>query len=589
METIVALGIFSVIVSAGVLGFIPALQSGRTGREQTQAVSLAREGIEAVRSLRDRDFANLAAGTYGIGVSNNLWKYSGVSDSSDKFVRTIQLSVASRDAGGSLVSSGGTTDPDTFLVTSRIAWNHSIGDTRQISIESYLTNWRKSIGGMDGLILYGNGTVLPRWRTYTSNTDIFSSENSMPSLVGNPRNFAVQSSPTKVEAIAGMLSTDGKLYIYCFDGTVWSQDWSVTIGVGTTRTKPFDIAYETTSGDAVVIYSTNVASSNELNLRTKSGTNSCGSASWSSPTAFDPVRTSGVVSWVKMITNPKVGSNLIGVIWADWNKDLSGAIWSGTALANEMPSAAETSLEAINTGATFPDVNSFDLAYESVSGDLMTIWGISTGANGTNGVRYRLCTGDSATCSWGAITTPPTFSDDATSLDLAANPNSDEIVFASIGNAGSDLQAGYWSGVGWTNTANLDISSRLPAAGSKLVSTGWLISGSTSRSVVLYQDNNATNIGWYVGNRGVFTLQTDTTVSPPFVSPQTWYESATNPKSKDQLMFTIADNNNDLFAKRLSMTSAPVFSWTASDGSTQVATSLGQNISRPYAFTYFIQ
>jgi hypothetical protein len=49
------------------------------------------------------------------------------------------------------------------------------------------------------------------------------------------------------------------------------------------------------------------------------------------------------------------------------------------------------------------------------------------------------------------LTTPPTFTDDATNLDISAS----QIVincFASIGNAASDLQVGYWSGSAWTNT-----------------------------------------------------------------------------------------------------------------------------------------
>ena len=590
LETIVALGLFSVLIGAGILGFIPALQSGRSSREQTQAVAAAQEGLEAVRSIRDRNFGNISLGTFGIGISNNLWTFSGTSDVNDKYTRKIIISQANRDTGGSLVASGGSADSNTFTVSSDVYWNNLIGDTRVVSVDTVLTNWRKSIGvNFNGLLVYGDATTFPRWRTYTTSSNTFGTATTMPALTGNPRNVIVRTSPQKTEAIAGTLSSDGKLYVYCFDGTTWTQDWSVTIGVGTTRTRPFDIAYESTSGNSVVLYSTNVATTNELNFRTKLGSNSCGSANWGAATAFDPTKTSAQVSWVKTTSNPTSGSNLIAAIWVDWNKDLSSAIWNGTNFTNEMTTVGETSVEAINTGTSFPDVEAWDLAYESVAGDLMTIWGNSTGTNGTNGVRYRLCSGNTSACTWSAVTTPPTWADDATNLDLSANPNTDEMVFASIGNAGSDLQIGYWSGVGWTNTANVDIGAQVPLAGTKLVATGWLTSGATKRSIVAYNKSATTTVNYYIGTLGTFAVGATFPPAPLFANPQKWYEIAVNPKSKDQLMLTVSDNNSDLFAKRLSMTAVPAFTWTQSDGSTQVETNLGQNIVKPFGFAYLQQ
>jgi len=588
IEIILAIAIFAVITSAGITGFIPVLNQNRQSNEILQANRIAEEGLEAARSIRNRDFTLISNGTKGVGVSSNLWTFSGTSDVTDKFTRQLTFSTASRDAGGTLVASGGTSDPDTFLVKSLVTWMYSTGDTKNFSLDTILTNWKKPIssGVGDGLLVYGSGaTTTPYWRSYTTSSNSFSTKSTLPALSGSPRNFIIRTSPTQNEAIVGISTNTGSLYIYCFDGTTWTQDWSTTIG-GTATTRRFDIAYENTSGNAVVLYSTNTASTNELAFRTKPGSIGCGSANWSSATNFDPVRTSNLISWVKMTSNPTSSSNLIGAIWADWNKDLSGAIWNGTTFINEPSTAMETSLEAINTGTTFPDVDSFDLAYESLSGDLMTIWGISTGTNGTNGVRYRLCTGNSSSCTWGSITTPPTWIDDATNLDLSANPNTDEMVFASIGNAGSDLQTGYWSGVGWTNTANRDTSAQTPLAGTKLVTTGWLTSGATKRNIIIYNDSGATNIGMYHCNSNTCTAL-DIGVTPVFASPQKWYEIAINPKSKDQLMLNISDNNYDLFAKKLTMTSTPAFTWTASDGSTQVETNLGQSIIKPFGFAWW--
>lgn len=585
IEIIMAIAIFAVLAGGGLTGFIPVLNQNRQSGEILEANRLAEEGLEAARSIRNRNYNLVSNGTVGVGISNNLWNFVGTSDVTDKYTRQLIISTASRDAGGTL-SLSGTSDPDTKLVTSKITWNYSVGDTKQFSLNTILTNWRQTISGTGpdgGLIVYGDGTTAPVWRTYTTTSNTFSTESKTPTLVGSPRNFVIKTSPQKTEAIAGISTNTGILYIYCFDGTTWTQDWSVTVG-GTATTRRFDIAYETNSGSVVVLYSTNTANNNELAFRKKAGNTGCGGSGWQATTNYSPLRTAGIVHWVKMASDPRSTSNIIAALWSDSASDLSAAIWNSTTFSNEPEAVTESSLEVVSAAQ---DIDDFDLAYESVSADLMLVWANSAGGNNSNGVRYRLCTGATTTCTWGNVTTPPTFNDDATNLDLSANPNSDEMVFASIGNAASDLQVGYWSGSVWTNTANLETSTYQPSAGTKYVATGWLISGSTTRSVVVYADSGATNVGWFLGNNGVFTQQTDFVTTPAFANPQRWYEVAVNPKSKNQLMFTVSDNNSDLFAKRLIMTSTPVFTWTNADGGAALELTLSQSTAKPFGFAYW--
>lgn len=591
MEVIVALAIFSIIAGAGLNSFVPVIQQNRQANEIVRANRLAEEGLEAARSVKNRNFYLLANGTRGVGISTGgVWALMGTTDRTDKYTRRVSVAKARRDVGGSIVSSGGVTDPDTFIVNSWVTWNYSIGQTKNFFLSTIVTNWKKKVEGIDddALLIYSNGTVSPSRRFYISPSNGLSSRAYMPLLVGTSGNFVIKTSPTKKEAIAGISSNDGNLYVYCYNGVTWTLDWSVGVG-GSATTRRFDIAYETNSGDAVVLYSTNTTTTNELAFRTKAGASTCGSANWAAATNFNPARTSGLISWIKLAANPISTSNLIGALWVDWDKDLSGAIWNGTALANEMTSVGETKIEAINTGTTFPDVEAMDLAYESSSGDLMTIWGTSSGANGTNGVRYRLCPGNSATCTWGSVTTPPTWTDDATNLDLSADPNSDYMVFASIGNAGADLQLGFWSGVGWTNTQNADITAQAPLAGTKLVATGWLNNGITKRSVVVFNDAGTTGINYYTGTLGVFTSLADVVTTPRLANPQKWYEIATNPLSKDQLMLVASDNSRDLHMKRLVMTAVPAFTWTDSGGGTAVELNLGNPLVKPFGFAWWQQ
>jgi hypothetical protein len=46
-------------------------------------------------------------------------------------------------------------------------------------------------------------------------------------------------------------------------------------------------------------------------------------------------------------------------------------------------------------------------------------------------------------------------------------------------------------------------------------------------------------------------------------------------------MFIVSDNDNDLFAKRLTMTATPTFAWSNSDG-TALETTLPQKINYPF-------
>ena len=585
IEIIVAMALFVTVAVTGIVTVIGSFSANRLGDEQTKATVFAQSGLEAVRSIKNQGWAspllttNCTVGC-GLGLNGSSWSWSGTNNTLDKFTRVITVSDVQRDLTGTIVVSGGINDSDTKKVNSTVTWNFTPTRNNTVSLSTYLTNFRKAILALGGQLIYGDGTTIPKFRLYDSSANTFSSESSgVTSSSGFT--FINRSSPIKTEAVAGYVTSAGVLNIMCFDGSSWSQEWTTTVG-GNGTTRRFDIAYETNTGNVIVLYSNNVATTNELAYRIKSGGSGCGAANWTGATNLDPVRTSGTVQWVKMAWDRRSGSNLITAIWADSNSDLSAMVWNGSGWANEPSTALETSLEVV---ASAQDVEDFDVEYESLSGDVMIVWANSAGNNGANGVRYRTCTGGTANCTWSATITPPTFADDATNLDISANPNSDQIVFASIGNAGNDLQLGYWSGTAWTDTANADTSCNNPAAGTKLVSTGWLVSGATSRSIIRYADQGSSAIDWYTGNGGSFTKETDFVTSPSLNGP-IYFDIQMNPLSKDQLMMLVSDGANDLFSKRLTMNATPTFTWTNSDGTT-LETTLPQSINSPYSFIFW--
>lgn len=566
IEVLVALGLFVTIGTTGITLVLHSFTANRLGNEQTQATNFATSGQESLIAQAQSNFSSIVNST-----TTAIW---------DKFTRTTIISDAYRDALGHL-SDSGTLDPDVKKITTVVDW--SVGGSRNNSVilNHYLTNYAKMISNHgDGFIAWGNNATLAKWSIFNASGNTFGTISNLltPEIAHNLR---LITNSSKNEALLAYTSSTGTLHLFCYNGNSWSEDWNTTVG-GLGNTRRFDLAYESESGDAIIIYSTDTSNTNELAMRTKASSSSCGNTSWSSITPLDPLRTSGIIHWVKLANNLASSSDILALAWADSNSDLSSMIWDGTTWGNEPNSTTETNLENISTSQ---DSESFDLAYESLSNNLMLVWGVNVG-NNNNGVRYRRCLGGTASCSWDTIVVPPTWTDEATNLDLASNPFSNEIIFASIGHNQSDLQLGYWSGSTWTNHANYDTSCTRPTAYTRSVATTWLINGSTTRSLISYSDSGSTRIDWIVGDGATFVTQSDFTTNPTIGSGKNYIELITNPSNASQALLINADTTNDLTIQQLNMSTVPVFSWSNSTSS-ELELNLPTNTSNPFAFAYW--
>lgn len=419
-------------------------------------------------------------------------------------------------------------------------------------------------------ILISNNSLYPTISSYDTHTSSFGSSSNISGGIGGPKIVQFKVSPTKNEAILGYENSSGNLTIMCYDGSSWSSEWNSVVG-GSGTTRRFDIAYETSTGDVVIAYATNTTGTNALQYRIKQGSTSCGSANWSSATNFPTTTavTTGAVQWVKAARDGRGTSALDAFIWADSNSDLGATMWNGSSFTNFKQ--LETSLEVVS-GAQ--DIDDFEVQFESVSGDVMSVWSNSISKNNTQTAYYSTCDGGTATCTW---STPAKIStgtgDDATNLDLSANPNSDQMSFASISNATSDMQAAYWSGTAWTFYPNLDTTTEAPFAGSRLIQTGWVTNGSNVRWIITYDDSSGTGLSWYAATPGSTpTTQTDFVTSPTINNVRERYQVDMNPYDSSELMLLLTDSTKTVVAERLTISSSGVLTWTDASAPTGLGT-----------------
>ena len=144
VEIVIALGIFAVIASSSVSLVLSGLVSLERGRQLTRASALAREGLEAVRVIRDRDWNELSYSRSAVAVSGNRWVFSGegTTEQIGEFERTIDFFPVYRDSSGNIADPGfpgARQDASSTRVAVSVNWEIRPGVTSAAERETYLT------------------------------------------------------------------------------------------------------------------------------------------------------------------------------------------------------------------------------------------------------------------------------------------------------------------------------------------------------------------------------------------------------------------------------------------------------------------
>ncbi len=144
VEVLVAVAIITVAILSATGVAQKSVAISRQSTHQLQAAILLEEAAEVVRIVRDNDWTNISnlttGTTYYPTFSGDTWNLSTTPNTIDIFTRTITFYSVNRDTtSGDIISTGGSTDPGTRLVTATVTWNEGVNaQTKTLSF--YITD-----------------------------------------------------------------------------------------------------------------------------------------------------------------------------------------------------------------------------------------------------------------------------------------------------------------------------------------------------------------------------------------------------------------------------------------------------------------
>lgn len=155
-----------------------------------RAISLADEGLEAARNIRDNNFFSLNDGVYGLTNSNNQFNFAGTNDTTDIFNRTVNITTLGNNQK---------------RIDVTVEWQDIFSPDNSVTLSTYLTNWRAplSIGlTIDKVVINHGGTkVASDFLPYDLSTQVLDSTVDPPVLqnIDIPINF----SPATMNLVSG--------------------------------------------------------------------------------------------------------------------------------------------------------------------------------------------------------------------------------------------------------------------------------------------------------------------------------------------------------------------------------------------------
>lgn len=127
LELIFGVVLVVLVITFSVHALTTFLTTGEDIADKTAALYLAEDGLELVRFIRDDDWADISGltngSTYYLAVTASAVSLTGTPTTTGQYTRTIVVQPVYRDANDDVVTSGGSADADSKIVTVTVTWD----------------------------------------------------------------------------------------------------------------------------------------------------------------------------------------------------------------------------------------------------------------------------------------------------------------------------------------------------------------------------------------------------------------------------------------------------------------------------------
>ncbi|MBT8485921.1 MAG: hypothetical protein KJO43_10100, partial [Phycisphaerae bacterium] len=380
----------------------------------------------------------------------------------------------------------------------------STGGLAGVVVAMYLVA-TPAIADRGTMLAFGEGGN--KWPQYAFwNGDVWDDELGTQDIGKEPNFLVIKSCPTRSEMAIGTLDGDKDVNLLFHDGGSWSSPTEVCDDAEFTDPRCFDIAYEQVSGDLMIAYWDK--GRGEVSYRIWDGTTLAAEAELVVPDK--PL-------WVKLYA--KAGTDQIMFVAQTNGKDLIASYWNG---------ASFTAVTTHETNCGYTDQQVFDFAWEGLSGDGLLVYG----EDGENNPRYRTWTG-----TWSAELQLPSVGKKQRWHKLAADPESDQILFASLDDD-KDINANVWDGSSWG--ANQELESDMKERTERRYDLTFVRGGGTA--MIGYAENGTKALRYRTWNGASWSGES----TGPDVGDDPIVITAVPGVKMGEVIFLATDNGSDL-------------------------------------------
>jgi hypothetical protein len=395
---------------------------------------------------------------------------------------------ADEDGDGTIgsISSDNNDENDPQIGSARFTVSRSIAGTATSIVAGGRagSSLRKADARVQGVIGGNPQTVLAAFGRAGSNSPRYSTWDgsawggnlAMPSIGGEAKWIRMKICPTRNETTFIAEDTAKHVTVAFFNGTSWSAVSQLSSDTGGTNDRPEDIAYEQLSSDALCVYWKGTSS--RFGYRTYNGSVFAPEQSLGSPFTTE-------CDFVTLY--PRPASDDILLLAADGIAGglLVAARWNGSAWSSwtTLVSNLETNNEEC-----------YSMAFEANSGDGLAVYAQS----GQKQPRYRTWT----TSGWSAQNSLPSLGAIPKWVRLAADPTSDQIVFAAQ-DADKDLNYNVWNGSSWG--ANQQLDSNLGTSDRRRFDV--IFERGTGRAMLLYAHSGVKSLRYRTWNGSAWSAE----------------------------------------------------------------------------------